>query len=998
MDRFLRELREALDPNRRAEGWSLPACLFLEREPGAAGPLLDRIEREVRAAGGQAAGGGWREGLERPYGGLLGAVEELALALPANQAEVLLRYGSTLVTLLPGLRRIAILEGTRELRAGLPGFALRGDRAVLNEFYQRRHFGTLVVADLVHFIVDAALALAARSAEGRGLVLVRLEGVERALPIELEALSLLRRYALAAPVLLCAAASAELPAPAAAELEAAGWRRVGLATRETDESASELSPALRETLDAAAVLGRAFPARTVASLLPEPLRDEVSVRLERLRGLGLLRQPAADRFVVADGQARAAVDRALSPERRRALHAAALQTEEAEDPFVAAWHAVAAGLEGETHELSLRCMERAWSASAYDLALVHAERCVATAPAGSGLEHELLLGLLHYEAERYDEADRWLSAALARRGEEEGAALLLRLVAYNAIFGLKDYERGIELMEEVLRRHEGGSERDTSYIRNSLAFAMHRSGRVGDAIEQEKAAIDMLRGSQNQDQFLVSLLHLNLGRLYRNLGLADHALVLIEGGLAANRSRLSPYILLLFHISLGHVHLARGDAAAALSSYHHCYQLVRDLEIEAVRGQALQLFAHLAGPLSKAKLTRADEVLCYLCFNLAALCRRVGFPLGEELYRGGIESYRAQLGEEAWSRLAAKLGEQPAAEPGGRSAPAGEDFAAAAELELARYAGLVCAAEGDGGVVRAVVDELCAGGTVVIVRPRGTGPAASVVDSLSLYSLADRSRAARVKGEMGGSHLKAARAAMMLPEALDCFDRGLSLRPLIFQEATLRQPHRATYPGLVPVRMRVQVLHPEVDELLHAVLRAFAARSGELLIAAEPFHLRGFDLAASPEAALHAFLTSSADLLVLGDRPLRKPHGPAADSNILPFRPRLSENAFLIDHPQLVDQAEVGAGHYLVRVRSAGGYTADSVLRLKSGTRPILDLCDGSRSVSEIVRGLQGGTQPRENVAAQVCGFLRRLQREQVIWFDLPDRGSARGPEEAIAV
>ena len=148
------------------------------------------------------------------------------------------------------------------------------------------------------------------------------------------------------------------------------------------------------------------------------------------------------------------------------------------------------------------------------------------------------------------------------------------------------------------------------------------------------------------------------------------------------------------------------------------------------------------------------------------------------------------------------------------------------------------------------------------------------------------------------------------------------------------------------------------------------------MLAAVPFHLRGRDLAVTAPQALSAFLISSVDQLLFADRLLAKTWGVDAAENILRFRPRLSRNASIFRKAR-DDDAET----FLVLVRA---WSFHNYLRLHRRMRPVLDLCDGRRSVADIVRELERDAPADARLEQRTCDFFRKLWRQGAVVFDDP--------------
>ena len=194
---------------------------------------------------------------------------------------------------------------------------------------------------------------------------------------------------------------------------------------------------------------------------------------------------------------------------------------------------------------------------------------------------DLLLALLHYDAGQYETTEQHLSKALAAaRADTYQGAVLERLLGYNAIFGLGDFERGRRIMESVLRGFEArGMQQEAGYVRNTIAYTLFCTRRFDDAVEMEKTALKLLEGSDRPGGFLYSVLQLNLGRLYRTLGFHGQALRLFRAGLEAPDAEQSPYMLLIFHTTLAQLYAARGEYERAFVAFQHCLGLARDLEL-----------------------------------------------------------------------------------------------------------------------------------------------------------------------------------------------------------------------------------------------------------------------------------------------------------------------------------------------------------------------------------------------------------------------------------
>lgn len=983
----LAALQEAYAARAQASDARPPGWLVLDEGGDSAERLLAAFERHVSAAGGAFVAGAWREGLPRPYGALLEVVSELAERVHPTRFELVRRYSLTLVNLLPAWRGVEALQKVGELRSGLADFVLHGDSAGLKDFYWKRNVAPLVAADLLHFTLDSVAALA-RDAGAPAVLCFR--GAHAADQQAVELLQLLGNYSWGHPLLLCVTARELTPALESRLAQGSPpWRVVGAGGGGggTDAVALGLAHVPEEQkrfAEAASVLALPFEARALEALLPEG-GEAAAQSAQALVEHGVLRRCGAARFSFRSPELRDATYRGLDGERRRRLHAAALPVE-ASDPFASAWHAAEAGDGEEFKSRSLKAIERAWGVSDYGTAVGLAEQFVAASDGGgSPVTGDLLLALLRYDAGQYEATERHLNNALAAvPADGLHDAVLQRLLGYNAIFGLGDFERGRRIMESVLRSFEAlGRQQEAGYVRNTIAYALFCTRRFDDAVEMEKTALSLLESSDRPGGFLYSVLQLNLGRLYRTLGFHDQALRLFRDGLEAPNIEQSPYMLLIFHTTLAQLYAARGEHARAAAAFQHCLGLARDLELENASDPVLNSLARPVGKLLSDRTTRGDEVFFYLYLNLAAACRRLGLGARAEAYLSGMKRLWGFLGEDVGRAAEAVVaGAAPPADapPAPEAEPADE-----AEEAGRRFAGLVCEVAGAGHVAREAAAALAEKKAVAVAGPREIGPRVRTPDGLVLYDPREPELAGRINAEVGAYGSPRARTALLLPEAVEMFD-GAGPHPLVLQEATLKTQHHDAFGALVPYRLRVQVLSPEFDAPLFDILREFARHTGAGVLAAVPFHLRGRDLTVTAAQALSAFLISSVDQLLFGDRLLAKTWGAAADENILRFRPRLSRNASIFSKGR-DDESET----FLLLVRA---WSFHNYLRLSRAVRPVIDLCDGRRSVADIVRELEAGAPDDERLAQRTCAFFRKLWRQGAVVFDDP---LVPKPEAAVA-
>lgn len=989
LEAHLETLREAFDKRRRDSGLQPTGWLLSDSDGSAAHQLLASFEDHVNQEGGVVVTGVWRENLLRPFGGLLDLANNLATWVFSAQPELLGRYSLSLVNMLPAWRRAEPLRKTSELRSGLADFILHADRAGLKHFYWRRNVAPWMAADLIHFTLNAVEVIAEKT--GTPVVLY-FENIHLADALTLEALRLLNSYAQSVPVVICASSrevSGQNLIQHVGPNAPPSWQvlRLEEASRERDEADAPLEERFNseqmELLHAASVLTLPFRCSDLLPLLSGPSRPAAPELLQDLVKVRALRRVGDDSFAMSFVKLREDIHRSLNSTQRRQLHIAAL-TVEAGDPFAATWHALTAELPSELKEFALQALERAWAVSGFDCALALARQYLATTTEESELDGDLLQALLQYDAGRFNETDQHLLAALGKPSTDGVSQITLkRLLGYNAIFGLNEFNRGREYLEEVLKEYEerGLEQRAHSgFVRNSIAFALFRVGRFDDAIETEKLGLELLESSASPNGFLFSILQLNLGRLYRNLGFSEQAIDRFKKALETQNSEFSPYMLLIFHCTLAHLHAAREEYAEVLDSYYHCLDLARDLELENSGYPVLQLLSQPIGPLLSGRVTRGDEVFFYLYLNLALNCRRLGLREREEAYLSGMRSLWSFLGDDIWQAVeAALIKVEP--EVAGHKQAAPEEFERQVEEVRHRYVELVHEVDGTENLVSKVAGALADKKAVAIVRPREIGPGLHLIDSLVLYDPREATLSKRINAEVGvssgfyppsfGYSSPAARTALVLPEAADQFS-GLKSLPLVLQEVTLKSAYREDLPALNPYHIRLQMLFPEFDGILYEILKEFAERTGVGVLATVPFHLRRRILCLSPEKSLNSFLISPVDCLLLGNGLLTKSYGATAGENLLPFRPRLSHQASLVD-----DKNDA----FLVLIRT---WAYHHCIKLRGEMRPILDLCDGNRSVADVMRSLEGGFSASPEGQRDVCGFFRKLWRHGALSFDEP--------------
>jgi tetratricopeptide (TPR) repeat protein len=960
-------------------GW-----LVLSSSNNDAFGLVSQLEQRVLAAGGTAITASWREGLLRPYGALLDLVEELAAWAQPRQPELLQRFGWLLVNLLYPWRKSDAELPVGELRAGLADLVFRGDQTLIHQFFQKRNVRPQILSYLIHFLLETTSAIAATTSAP---VLLCLEDAHFADELSVSAVQLFNRYARSkrVPVRICMIAETMTGSAFDELLENADvrqeWRVAGLnsttASNPLETALERLSPPQLAALRVASVFALPFNLASWIEILPAELRATATTSMSDFVAAGVLRRVGDDRLRFASGRLRNTIAEGLPAKDCASFHLHALKSEESKDLFVAAWHANEGRWLAELRVYSLGAMERAWAVSAYECALTFAERALAAPADDSTLDENLLLAMLNYEAGRYDEAHQRLAAALEHPSGRLDRNFLEYLLGYNAVFGIGDYKQGIEILNRVVSHYEQkGDERGIAYIRNSLAFAHFCSRNVDEAISLEELNIDQLSRTKVSDSFLANVLQLNLGRLYRNSGDAERALKLLREGLFARKAELSSHALLLYYGTLGTFQFAKGDYSAALEAYHHSFEIMRNVQLDSVKDQVLLAFSKRVPELPSERTTRADLLLYYIHFHLGLTCQKLGLKERADTYLAAIRQKTDLLGTTAVNAVEAAFMKEGPLQVSD-SKPAESSNGNVTEV-LNSVQGLVSEVSGESSRIDWIVNALQAGQVVAIFHPHELGNNVSVMESLVLYDPSHRELGERMAQELasGGSHIKRAAAALFLPESAALFQDVSSL-PLVQQSATLKPESRAMFPALLPVKLCVQMLSHKFDHLLFDIIQGFGNENGNGLVAAAPFHLWRRDLVATAQQAVMSFLVSSIDALLVEDRLLRKVHGSTAMENLLNFRPRLSEEALVIK------KSDSGNGNsVLIRIKRRGGYATDDLLKLHPGTRPILDLCDGSLSVAEVTQ--RAGLSRSASRDEQLCTFLRSLWHHGALCFDEP--------------
>lgn len=906
----------------------------------------------MSGAGGRSRGsaplaaGGPRRGLVRPHATFAGLAAGLAVRVRRRRPELIRHARTALAHLLPAFRDWPELAGAPRMRAGLADFAFYGTASSLEEFYWKWDLGSPLAAELTRFLLAAATAAAE---EGGGPPVLRVAGEPEDGSVAARHLALLARYA--------------------------GARGVRLEVEGGEAVAADGTPGGApgdEVFAAAAVFALPFPGDAVRGLLDGD-RAEVESKLAALAARGLLLRLDDEHWSLAAPAAGDAALARLAAPRRRELHHRALALE-SQDPWAALWHAEEAGVPAEAASACRRGLEAAWAAGDYAAALELARRLGEPAAGEERPNRDLLLALLHYEAGDAARCEEHL-ARLAKAGGGPldpvhlDPVLLDRLRGYNAVFGRGDLAAGERMLGRALAGYEArGEVVEAAAVRNSIAFAMVRSGRGEEALALEEQALAALEAAGSDASSVGSILALNLGRLHRNRGGVERAAGFFRRAMDDGSGETSPHLLLVFKSGLARLEMAAGEPGRALSTLGECGELLRDMRGDGVSYPVLDALAATLGRRLAGELLAGDEVAFHLHLTQAVACRQLGLDERARAHLAGVERFAGlvpEAVEEArrmFEGLPVGPGEEAAAEP----VASGGAAASLVHPLLRRRAG-------GGDATMAAAAALAEGATLALFRRRSVAGGAVVFDRLVLWDPRRQDLARRVNAEIGANKSPTARAALALPAAAELVAGSLAATPLIEQEVDLRPEGARELAGLPPIGLRVQVVDRRFDGWLADLVAAFAAAAGVPLLAAAPFHLRGHDLPATAERACAAFLLSSLDLLALDDELVEKVHGAAAAENLDAYRPRLARGTLMLDRLPGHDGDDS-----VFLVQRMWAYR--SCLKLDRRIRPVLDLCTGEASVAEIrARSAEEAIDPRG-----VGELLRQLWRRGALVFGDP--------------
>lgn len=603
---------------------------------------------------------------------------------------------------------------------------------------------------------------------------------------------------------------------------------------------------------------------------------------------------------------------------------------------------------------ALEVMQQAWAVSAYECALRHAHRVVEEGHLPPEADPDLLLGLLAYEASRHEDARQYLLSLRDRATSDPQRVLLEHLLGYNDVFGLGELRRGYASLCRARRRYEAaGNHREAAWVENSMAYVRYRRGQAARAVALEKHALQTARRHAGQDHLLHTILHLNLGRLYRQSDPAA-AVEHMKAALQAGTGELTTYLLLLVYLTIAHHHLERGEAVGALHYFHLCRNVLRDREVPGgppILGHLFSL-GHGGGHMGRraAPWVSMDTRRAHVGGNLARVYEMVGDRrMAEHYHPGGGATDRSQTARESRPR-----GGLPA--PGGRAGSPvpgpPTSLGTVMRWQRARDLATEVAVELGRGRTVAWLDRVPYGGahyvrnSLVLFDPRTSDPARRVFEALG--------RPAVTSGTL-----------FILPEALPWFPELQDVAGAEVRRATIPRSLRQRIPALFPVDTRVQVVVP-LDGTLFELVRAFHVRTGLPALAGTVFQAALEPVVDDPSTALKVMAEADLDVLVIDGWM----GYPLPDVSLVArmglYRPRLSSRYGLSVLPARLD-ANRGA----VIVGPARTYRVD-----RHGYE-VLRRCDGRNTVEDLRRAV--GLDAR--MADRMIRFMLHLRLQGVLHF-----------------
>jgi DNA-binding CsgD family transcriptional regulator len=298
-----------------------------------------------------------------------------------------------------------------------------------------------------------------------------------------------------------------------------------------------LRPRTRETLAAAAVIGRSFDAPLLAQVTGDSAA-EVEMMLEELIAEHFVVRRSDDRFDFRHALIRDAVYEDTGAAHRRSLHAAVAWATDAAR-FPAAWvsdHFERAGLAAEAYGRALAAADRASHVSAHREAAELFERAERTMPAEtSRVERAYLHRRLGAEQAAVDdneaaEAEYLQAIDLLHAEDDEVAAaeLVPSLVAVRHLLGA-DLEARSRDLDDALARLDGLPENETLHARTqllaSLAAANMLDRRLEDAEGYGERAVALIADDDLESRVGVDA---TIGSVFVFAGRLDEGWALLE--------------------------------------------------------------------------------------------------------------------------------------------------------------------------------------------------------------------------------------------------------------------------------------------------------------------------------------------------------------------------------------------------------------------------------------------------------------------------------------
>lgn len=867
-----------------------PGVLVLADATEWVGPwCVARLAAELGDAGGRPPAAWVDRRSMRPWQPLAGLVAALAAGWQGggeDRAAVLRRYAPVAKSFLaPGL----LAADAPSFHAGVVDYVFGRSATGLRDFFRGRDVGPWVGEDLLRLLSSMAVE--------RRPELLWLGGLDGAPQVVVETLASLPAVPWPPSSLLVLSVNGPpeaLPPVLAATCERQAWPLVEIEAGDAPplvEVVAALAPSTARALARAAI-----PEEPEAPEDPENLRQ-----LAELETTGLLLRWGPGRRLVPAGY------------RSGGAGLPALGEQDA---------VVEGGV------AALEAMAECWHVSDYESALIHAERAMADPDTAQRVQPELVLALLCAEAGRPRQADEHFSALLARATREMSQVMIRRLQGYAQIFGLEDFERGLETFElpRAWAEREGRT-RELVFLDNTSAWAQLRLGRYDEALALETRALASVETFDPPDTYLQTLIHLNLGRLLKQSDPAAAASHVAQA-MAANEGDMGPDLALIFVVLSAEAAGAQGHAEVRARWWASALELARDFDLAEVSGRLESVL--------RPWLAKVDEA-----------AGRPRLP-GDR------------------TRRALELGAAEALEEGAEESadPAPEALVADLERRVEeRRAVLV--AERLPDPEAAVVAALAVGEPVMVLAPsrggRGHGVAGRV-----LWDPRSAGAWRRVRQDLRRAETAGWVAA--LPRCCEDFvdrDHGA---PGTLRRASLKASRRSAFAGVSPIDLRKVVVSEEAprpeDRALARLLERHAGAGGPGWLAVTTLRLAGCSPVRDLATALDLFLGSSFEYLVVADRSVHKRLGREADANLMRLRPRVSGHCRIY----LDDEAGAASG-YLTAPATVAWATSEALL--------FVERCDGRSSLAQLLETGDASADAR----AEIPRFLRRLSRRGLMRF-----------------